>query len=180
MTEDDPGELASVTLLPTATARNRERNADAEELEALAVTKAPWSPGTCRHRNSIVDPDARTLRCKRCGVDLDPIEVLDDVARFLAEDVLTRQLLTKQIEKLRGELTELQRLERNAKSRLAAARRRALGLDIEAVLAAARSAEGIGGYRRWEDLSEPQREVVAQRTSRVIEAYCGALEERVA
>ncbi len=46
----------------------------------LPVERAPRNYDACKHSGTIIDKDARVLSCKLCGVSLDPIEYLYQLA----------------------------------------------------------------------------------------------------
>lgn len=44
--------------------------------------KKGWDPNVCKHKRSIINREARTLTCRDCGVLLDPIEQLWQIANY--------------------------------------------------------------------------------------------------
>ena len=138
------------------------------------------TPSPCRHDASFVDMRARTVNCRRCGVALDPIDVLHSLAVHRERLIMRGRALRHEVEYLTEQLDRLKRLEVNAKARIRTARKRRD--DRHALIAAAeqfRSEAGvqmsIGGYRGFDDLSEPQREVVLGYVRQIVEAYRGAI-----
>lgn len=106
---------------PTAAVIDLEK----ERLKAkhTPVIATKYSMG-CRHKHTVVDQRARTVECDDCGASLDPLQVLWDLAcdhsRLLAEFRHTE----RKLKRAREDLEETLRLERNAKARLANARRK--------------------------------------------------------
>jgi len=78
----------------------------------------------CTHSHSIVDGHARKVRCKACGVDLDPIEVLAKLARRADAFLWT----VKEERRIKERITELKKEEARIKARVKTARKR-LGDD---------------------------------------------------
>lgn len=77
--------------------------------------------GFCAHHETIVDTQARLVRCRSCGADLDAMDVLGQIAfewERLAEAIKERERLDREIADLRAE-------EKRVKSRLRNARKRA-------------------------------------------------------
>ena len=72
------------------------------------LDRKPW----CGHQAAYVDRDARDVTCQACGADLDPITVLDNIAREEMRLIWSREELVK----LREERDELQREIRNLKA----------------------------------------------------------------
>jgi hypothetical protein len=73
--------------------------------------------GTCFHYRSRVDKQARRVICADCGVDLDPITVLSQVARLTDEWKWlhdSKRELTREIESLKRERNNLRASVRRA------------------------------------------------------------------
>lgn len=141
----------------------------------------------CDHNRhgSWVDERARTVTCRGCGIPLDPIAVLTSFARSRESLIDRGRALRQEVDHLTDRVARLKRDETNAKSRIRTARRRRG--DRDAIVAAAQAkyrSDGrtvsiaIGGYRPWEELSKPQREVVVGYVERIVEEYLGALDAR--
>jgi hypothetical protein len=172
VSEDDW--MADVVQLPSADPLVRARNEREAELEELPVRTAPHTR-SCPHRRTYVSREARTLKCRDCGVDVDPIETLAELASGHEHLMRSRRYLRGEIDRQREQLDRLKRDERNAKSRIRGARRRRD--DRGALIEAAKAAGAIGGYRGWSELSDPQREAVLEKMRAIVEAYAGALAE---
>jgi hypothetical protein len=76
--------------------------------------------GSCplpRHR-AVVDSRARRVRCKSCGVDLDPIEVITDLARhheWYARLITDGNRLAKEVAELEQQHAKLKAATRRAR-----------------------------------------------------------------
>lgn len=129
----------------------------------------------CFHREhgTKVSEGARTVKCRGCDVDLDPIEVLSWLARDRENLVWQGRRLRNERDYLEQEVEKLKRDERNAKARIR--RARTAREDEAALIAAASVASGVGGYRPWDECSEAQQSIVIERVRQVVEAYHGAL-----
>lgn len=133
---DDEG--AQIIQLPTATDPAREAVEDERALDDLGVRhqldKHGYAKvGRCWHNQhpAKIDLEARRLHCGGCGSERDPYEVMEDIARRNAVYVSTRRKLKRQIRYLEARLESLKRDERNAKSRIRNAKKRA-GLETRA------------------------------------------------
>ena len=85
--------------------------------------KTTYSLG-CKHKHSIIDQRARTVVCDDCEAVLDPIAVLWDLANHYARYHHSLNQTIRQVKEAEKRLEELQRLERNTKSRIARAKRK--------------------------------------------------------
>lgn len=76
----------------------------------------------CQHISTTISEVNRTITCKRCGLALDPFELVLDRARN-GENIVTeiKSLYAKR-DALREAVAKLEREEKNAKARLRAAR----------------------------------------------------------
>lgn len=117
MSDDD---LAEVIQLPRG--REFNRNRVEAELDELAVRTAPHTSRACRHRGSYINKADRRVYCRSCEQELDPYDVLDRIARDREHMVTTAQHLRFETDSLLKRVNELERLERNAKSRVKRAR----------------------------------------------------------
>jgi chromosome segregation ATPase len=165
---------AEIIPLPSAQPLARTRNQQEARLETLTVRPADWRPRTCAHERSVVSQRARTLQCRDCGVDLDPIDVLSRLANQRERELRDAMHVRRELDYLRAELERLRREERNAKSRIRTARRRRD--DRHALEAAAAAGVRVDSYREWDQLNDGQREGVLQTVRTIVEAYAGALD----
>lgn len=89
------------------------------EVETLETTRA-FGSGPCRRHHAVVDREARLLRCKVCKRDLDPLQVIGEMAaqadawRHL---VAEKQQLENEITALKAEVTRLRAAARRARER---------------------------------------------------------------
>jgi hypothetical protein len=77
---------------------------------SFPLVQAPWSMTTCRHVERNVDVRARTVTCRACGVALDPIVVLDDIAKdasWVLHMRLEKRKLTEECAALKIEASRL-------------------------------------------------------------------------
>lgn len=84
----------------------------------LGVIEQGWvsrefGPKTCWSHAPVVDTNARTVRCNKCGADLDPIDVLAKVAHANAN----RDYVHAEVVALRKELESLKAEEKRVKAR---------------------------------------------------------------
>lgn len=84
----------------------------------------------CRHETAAIDRHGRIVRCRACGVDLDPLEVLANLVSRHAHYQSVRRDLRRAGEKL----ANLRKLEKQTKARVRAASRK----DAFAAVAAER------------------------------------------
>ena len=117
----------------------------------------------CKHRRTWINPEARTLECRDCGVPVDPFEFIAHLASVGERLVEQRARLRFDVKHLHEEKLDLERQERNAKSRLRNARKRCRAVDGHALAAAVEAEKSMITCTR------------ASRVERVIEAYVGAL-----
>lgn len=143
-------------------------------LDELPVRTERDKPSDCDHRRTWVNEAARTLTCRDCDCAVDPISTLAQLARNREFYVTQARWLRNDLDRVRRELTDLERQERNAKARIRNARKRRD--DEHALIAAATAGVAVGGYRPWEQLNDEQRRVVLEKVRTVVEAYAGALE----
>lgn len=173
-TEDDVP-LAQVIPHPSAGELNRQQNEHVDALEQLPVRHTPRPAyDACRHKRTWIDTGARKLTCRDCDVEVDPIDVLSMLAGDREFYVNQARYLRRDVKRVTAELRELERQERNAKSRIRNARKRRG--DRHALVAAAQAGVATGGYRQWDELSDGQRGVVLDKVRTIVEAYAGALE----
>lgn len=118
MSDDD---LAEVIELPRG--REFNRNQVAGELDELPLRVVPHPPSACRHRGSYIDKASRRVYCRGCEQELDPYDVLDRIARDREHMVKTAQQYRFETDSLLKRVNELERLERNAKSRVRTAKK---------------------------------------------------------
>lgn len=130
--------FAQVIALPSATPQARAQNADDAALDALGVRHELTPDGYakvshCWHQEYpvLVDHKGRRCTCKGCGAELDPYDVLEQVARRNAQVVDQRRRLRHEIARLSERKADLEREERNAKARIRSAKKRA-GLSTRA------------------------------------------------
>lgn len=76
----------------------------------------------CKHSQTQISEASRTLVCRQCGSMLDPFEVILDRARNAENIVLEIKSLYAKRDELRESVANLEREEKNAKSRLRSAR----------------------------------------------------------
>lgn len=130
----------------------------------------------CRHHEEhgvFVSTSSRLVTCRGCEVVLDPIEVLDWIAG-LRENLVNRGLsLRREADYLQEKVTELERVERNARARIKAARKRRA--DGDALRVAARALAERAERRNWDEMGEGQQDAAVKRIEMVIEEYVGAL-----
>lgn len=159
----------------------RDQNQRIAALDDLPVRTA-HVVGACFHNQhgAWINEGARTVTCRGCDVALDPIEVIAWLARDRENLVLRGRSLRREVDDLTIRVDDLKRAEKNAKSRIRKARLRRDDRDALIAAASVRNEFGvgipIGGYRPWENLSDPQRSVVLEKVELIIEAYAGALE----
>lgn len=95
-----------------------------EQPPARPTIERTWSI-PCRHSTAQVDEGARVVTCAKCGVALDPIHVLGEIANRERSLYYSRVAIA-QAEK---RLAELKAEERKAKARVTRARNRAASLE---------------------------------------------------
>jgi hypothetical protein len=160
----------------------RERNRRQATMDELPVRSAPFGR-SCDHRRAgvTVDEQARTVRCRGCQVEMDPIAVLGSLAHQRENLVHAGFRLRDEVESLSTRVERLRKDETNVKARIRAAKKRAPDdrHALEAAAQARRHPDGapirVGGYRPWDELGEGQRQVVLVYISRIVDAYFGAL-----
>lgn len=103
-------------------ALDRAQNMGEAALAELPVLQR-HAPRACSHERSWVDPHARTVNCRDCGIALDPIDVLTEIAARRERVVYHGRRMRRAADYLEHEVERLKREERNAKARL----KRALG-----------------------------------------------------
>lgn len=82
---------------------------------SFPLVQATWSIARCRHIEKNVCRQARTLTCRACGVALDPIVVLDDIAKdssWVLSMRLEKQKLGEEIATLKAEAAKLRAAKR--------------------------------------------------------------------
>jgi hypothetical protein len=118
VSDDD---LAEVIELPRG--REFNRNQVEGELDELPVRTAPFVSRACSHRGAYINLADRRVYCRACEQELDPYKVLDEIARNREHMVTTAQRLRFETDSLLKRVNELERLERNAKSRIRTAKK---------------------------------------------------------
>lgn len=169
MDDDGDDELAQVIPLPRPFAYNtREAKLDEE-----CVVRTSREPRPCSHARSFVDRAARTVTCRACGVALDPIDVLDAIARDRESIVSRGMMLRRQVDDLAKQVATLERVERNAKSRIRTARKRSAISPAEVEAAARHMADAnyLAVGRSWETISEEQRARLREQVRPALEAF---------
>lgn len=170
MTEhDEPDEGAEV--VPLRRTDQRDKNARDAQLDELLVRQPSGftRDRACDHRYSEVDTSARTLKCRKCGVDLDPITVIGQLANEAERIVQEAQRWRREADEMRERVDVLRREEANCKSRIRTARRRRG--DDGAADAAARAFHTGALVRDWDGLHESYRAEWLRRFRPAIEAY---------
>jgi hypothetical protein len=66
----------------------------------------------CLHVNILVDERDRTVRCEDCGMDVDPVMVLIDLARGQRDAYWEQERLKKFREKLNKDIKDIERRKR--------------------------------------------------------------------
>jgi hypothetical protein len=164
--DDEDDDLAEVIRLPRAFGRDRNAlEAKLDELPVRTKERDYSKPAPCKHRASVVDEQARTVECRRCGAELDPIVVLAQLAKHRETLVRQGSMLQHQVDSLLETARKLERAERNAKARIRSARKRAP--DDGAVEAAARAVFEARAAIPWSSL-DPRRQ--AEERARVLPA----------
>ena len=117
MSEDKPnlGRLLSERIADSLKSGGRMQNAE------VTVETKKHARMHCGHRATVLDENARTLHCKECGSELDPIGVLIAYAR----QSKTAEWHRKQIHLELKKLEELKKEERRVKQRISSAKKRA-------------------------------------------------------
>jgi len=72
----------------------------------------------CAHKHTMVNADQRIVTCEKCGAELDPIAVLDDLAREFWRYQGPLQIVESKLRKAQQKLDDTTREERNARARL--------------------------------------------------------------
>lgn len=170
MTEhDEPDEGAEV--VPLRRTDQRGKNARDAQLDELLIRQPSGftRDRSCPHRYSTVDDAARTLKCRKCGVDLDPFTVLAQLASEGERLVQAAQRWRREADELVERVADLRREEANCKSRIRTARRRRD--DEGAAQAAARAFHTGALVRQWDGLHESYQAEWLRRFRPAIEAY---------
>lgn len=74
-----------------------------------------YAPNVCQHNDQIVDKSARTVECGKCGVLLDPIDVIHGYAldpEWIEYSRKERKELEQTIEDLKAEIAKLRATKR--------------------------------------------------------------------
>lgn len=117
MSEDDDVEpVDNVIPFPA-------KDADAELFEKMPLRVAErWDPDeprcVVRHKKATIHEETRRLICVGCGAELDPFDYLVAMSRKPESFRQTIRELARRREYLAERVASLERLERNAKSRL--------------------------------------------------------------
>lgn len=91
-------------------------------LNVVVADKKSTVQKYCKHNQTQISEANRTLICRQCGAMLDPFEVILDRARNGENIVLEIKSLYAKRDELRESVANLEREEKNAKSRLRSAR----------------------------------------------------------
>jgi hypothetical protein len=78
----------------------------------------------CRHHHVELDREARRVYCRACSVEVPAFDFLEELSRDFSRHVTAREEAERRATVARENLDELLREERNAKSRLRAARQK--------------------------------------------------------
>lgn len=94
------------------------------------VKARPPEPKACRHRHVELDPDARRVYCRDCEQE---VPAFDALMMFSGEGFdrwkQTREHLQRDVQRLRGQLEQAERDERNTKARARNAKKRLEDLE---------------------------------------------------
>jgi hypothetical protein len=88
---------------------------DAEHREL--IVHRDRKPRRCLHRRFVLDAAAHKVLCRDCEAEIDPWGALDRIAREPERWVEQRKTAEREARRVRANLDELLRLERNAKAR---------------------------------------------------------------
>lgn len=171
MTDDD----GTVVAFPIP-AHKRSRNEVDAKFDELPLRVAPYSK-VCDHKSSIVDAKARTLTCSKCGVPLDPFDVLGNLAYQHERYVRLTHELMKDVDDLARKKRQLERDEQNAKSRIRTAYKtlnRSTG-ERAALEAAAAAFVDRHTHLEWEFMPADIKEKQIERIRPSCLAYAAAL-----
>lgn len=98
------------------------RREEEKLLNIIVTERKEYAQKRCKHGAVIVEEAERVLRCTQCGIVLDPFEHILAVA-YAGEAIVTEiTKLHERRDELREAVANLEREERNAKSRLRSAR----------------------------------------------------------
>lgn len=163
-------ENENVLDFPVPAWRRSQNEVDAEfDEQPLRLTRRDYE--ACRHRQSVVDQAARTVTCATCKVSLDALDVLADIAAEPQRLIDGIKWARKEVAELDQRKADLERWERNAKSRIRTARR---GRDDLAAMEAAARAHLEPGTA-WGSPSPERLDVLIARLRPACEAYLAAL-----
>lgn len=171
-------ELDNVFPLPRRTV---ERNKLENHLEELPVRPAGWKAraAACDHRGAWIDEAARTLKCRKCGVELDPIEHLGKIAHRREQEIQSAHRWRRETDDLMKTVERLRREETNAKSRIRTARKKLAAIPDE-VAAIEAAAEALVNARRygpsWDETGEVHRGEARNLAQAAVEGYLAVRE----
>lgn len=101
-------------------------------IKAADLPVTPVEPeGYCRHRNFLIDRNARLVWCRECEVEVDAFTALDEIVRSWDQVINRVTRLNREWRGLMESIRELKRIERNAKARVKRAKARLAGLPVE-------------------------------------------------
>lgn len=83
------------------------------------LSKSSLEGRRCSHAQTVVDLNAREVECEVCGAPLDPIQVLDRLAR----DGTNLRWAREELKRVKERVEELKAEEKRVKARLRRARR---------------------------------------------------------
>lgn len=176
MTEIDADDYdANVIPFPRGQFEKRQNEREAA-LDELPV-RLGREPRACRHERSTVDAAARTLVCRDCEVSLDPIDVLASLAQRREQLVNTGRMLRSEVDHLRDRVAELERQERNAKSRIKRAR---TSSPYAPAIEEAAKQVGIRRNENWDGMPNGRRLRLIEEARAVVEEFVAACEKLLA
>lgn len=85
----------------------------------------------CSHQRQsfTVDKKDRTIKCKRCGGEVDPYVAIDSIAQSWTEWQIRRQHCEEKAKAAEQRLADLERDEQNCRARLAGVREKLMALE---------------------------------------------------
>jgi hypothetical protein len=170
--ERDDGKVVRFPLHPSRKTEN-ELRAELDDASLIRRQRRDYTgPRPCDHKHAKLDEPNRRVYCADCEVELDPIAVLDMIAAEADRYISSIQLYHRRMRELQGTVADLERAERNAKSRIRNARKRR---DDREALAAAAAVWRMPTGTPFEDLSADQQEGMIRRVQPICEAYLAAL-----
>lgn len=174
--DDDRDELDNVIPMPRRTV---ERNQLENHLEDLPVRPTGWKPRTCEHRGAWIDEAARTLKCRKCDVELDPIDHLAKIAHRREQEIQSAHRWRRESDDLMKTVERLHREETNAKNRIRTAQKKLAAMPDEAA-AIEEAAIALVNARRygasWGETGEVHREEARKLARAAVEGYLAVRE----